>query len=428
MAHGADRTVRAAATVVLLVTLALIFGAMVVNTTTRSSLPAVLLWCALALNVAVLALLLARRPDPFVAILAVVLGAAVAIPLISVAIFGSEPSPPPIMAGVAGSATAVAVLAGRTWERDRTVRWLAIGGTGFVWLTILVGVLSLAGGPVDVAYHRNERDWLGVWQLKGLAGHPNALAMLCGLILLVQLVALLQWRPATARVRLVVAVVLGPGATLLTVLWTQSRTGWVATAVGVIALAVPWRRLGRLGVAVLACVWVVLIVAPPVVARVWGVSFNGRDQAWGIAEHIIRTSPAGGFEPTVFSTPFWQLLSSLGYRGWFPMHAHNVLLEAGVRLGVLGLIFMASAWLLAGVCAVRARAFDQGLAVAAVTAMAVYAGVEPALGTGPGGAVYLPAVLLGLILGIAAVPPGTAGPQPSADVEPDELLRTQAGG
>lgn len=403
------------------VTLTLICWSMVANTTGAPPAPPWVLWSALALNVVTVLLLLFRhRPPRFAVVVAAVLGLAVALPLTSVVVHGTWNPDPPVMGAVAGSAAMVAVLASPVWGADRVLRTTVLLGTGFVWLNLLLGLGSLMDSPVDVAYHRNERDWIGLWQLKGLAGHPNALAMICALVLLLQIVALVESGRGMSRGRGLAAWLLGPGATLVAILWTQSRTGWMAAALGLGALAVPWRRVGRGAAPAMAGLWVVLIVAPPVLATLRHVTFNGRDLAWEQAERLIAMDPTTGWGALAFSPDFWAVAVAHGHEGWKPMHAHHVLLQAGVLLGVPGLLIVAAAWCLACAVALRARA-ESGLAMAAVTSMAVYAGVEPAFGTGSGGAVYLPVLLLALILGWT----GALSPRPSRDQPATEPPQTE---
>lgn len=426
VADVADRTVRASATVGLGLTLVVISWAMVANTVARTLPPEWILWAVLALNVVTVLLLLgSSRPRAFVVAVAVVLGLAVAVPLVSVAVHAVWEPDPPVMGAVAGTAAMIAILAAPLWGSDRLLRTTTVLATAFVWVSLLLAVQSLIDGPLEAAYHRNERDWLGVWQLKGLAGHPNAMAMICGTVLLLQIVVLRRLRPTGGR-RLL-AWGLGPGAAVLALLWTQSRTGWIATAAALVALAVPWRRVGRAAVWTLPIVWTVLILGPPFVAKVGGMPFNGRDQAWELAERLIALAPGTGYGPAAFSPTFWTGLESLGYKGWLPAHAHNPLLEAGVQLGVGGLVLVAVAWCLAGAAALRVRSLDSGLAIAAVTAMAVYAGVEPALGVGRGGAVYLPVLLLAVILGSSLARAAVARPEADREDAPGELRSQRAG-
>lgn len=360
-------------------------------------------WIVLVVNLAVTgSMLVVSRSG---AVTAVALGAAVALPFWAALVHswsGDVGQSASLTAAVAGSGAAAAVLAGPRFGSLLvlgTTTWIA---TAVVWLSLLAAAAELLGLPVTASYDVNERTWLAPWQLRGIAGHPNQLALLGVLALVLQVDLIRRQRRDWGRPLLLAAVVLGPIASLFVVLWTQSRTGWISLVAAVLVLLLPWRRdRHAILAAVVITVLLAALVAPPTLTDN-PLAFNGRGVAWSVARWAIEQEPWLGWGTFAFSDDFWQQYGELfPFAYWSPVHAHNLLLQAGALLGAVGITVTVAAVAACLVAATKARRFDRGLTLALLAALAVSAGVEAAFGTGQSGAVYLPVLLLAGAVGAA---------------------------
>ncbi len=134
---------------------------------------------------------------------------------------------------------------------------------------------------------------------------------------------------------------------------TQSRSAWAGTMAGLGALLFLTGRWGKitLGVILFALLAVLLFAGPdrvveafndastPDVERVANINLEGRMIIWASALNGIRDFPLTGVGIGVFRRVV-PILSPLPWTGpsWDLGHAHNELLQAGVDLGIPGLI------------------------------------------------------------------------------------------
>ena len=183
-------------------------------------------------------------------------------------------------------------------------------------------------------------------RLRGLFGSPNnlglvlerAVPLLVGLAMVARGAGIRRMWWAGGIVA--AAVLVGSG----------SRGAWLATAVALGIIAVPsWWRLGlRLRIAALA------IVATPVVALAGlmgagrlGVLFRAGDQSgatriwiWESALRMIAERPWAGIGPDNFLYLNSAFINPAGWREPNLSHPHNLVLDAWLSTGLLGLVAM----------------------------------------------------------------------------------------
>ena len=158
--------------------------------------------------------------------------------------------------------------------------------------------------------------WAGPW------GHPNQ-AGVVGAFLVV-------FGITCSGVRRVVFMVAGA----LVLVLAESRTSMIATVVGVIVVAAAWwvTRPGRLGKRARLALLAVPLVAIAIVVAIVNSNLTGRTSMWPQAVRLWAQSPVLG----VGQTGFDDAIRSGDLYPW-AIQAHNVWLDAGVRLGVVGL-------------------------------------------------------------------------------------------
>lgn len=223
------------------------------------------------------------------------------------------------------------------------------------------------------------------------------------------------------------------GAIGATLVLTQSRSGWLGSAAGLIGLAViaGWtmrRRSVRLAalalpVVVIAGVGILLTSRPELVtafispARETGgeITLSGRPEIWSRALYAIQDF---SFTGTGLGT-FRRIVNLL-----YPLftispeydiaHAHNIFLQVALDLGLPGLtaylaclwIAFATAWNTAQHSAGVVRALALGL-LAGLIALHIYGLTDAiALGAKPGVAFWMALGLLAALPRVAASPPG----------------------
>ena len=217
-----------------------------------------------------------------------------------------------------------------------------------------------------------------------------------------------------------------------TLLLTQSRSGWIGGAVGLLTLALLWAqasggRRGRIAAAAalalvaLALLAGVLIIGPDRIGgvlfgdrsdsaieeAVGQITFSGRVEIWSRALYAIQDFPFTGTGLGTFRRVVNLLypLFTIGPETDIA-HAHNMLLQVAVDLGLPGLIAYLALLVLAALSAWRAargsdplvRATALGL-LAGLVALHIY-GLTDALAPGS-----KPALAFWLALGLLAVLP-----------------------
>lgn len=302
----------------------------------------------------------------------------------------------------------------------------------FAWAVIVFSAVTLVLESVGVVPHWtitdsasmivNERAsyFLPLADLVGIQGrwsgpfvHPNLAGPVGGFLLVFG---------ATRRGLNRIAFV---SSGIVILLLTASRSALVAAVVGLVLLAaVSWinrpsglTRRTRVLITALPA----LVVATAVI--VVNPGFSGRTSMWPQVVDLWRATPLlgigdGGFERAIDdgTLPVWAI------------HAHNVILDAGVRTGVVGFAIAVTVLALASVLAVAAARRGEGVALALV-GMLLVASMTDAIIVWR----YLTGTLIVLVLaalmsvrrGAASGAPGTPPPpaqEPGSDQAPDPAL------
>ncbi len=302
-----------------------------------------------------------------------------------------------VVPAVMGLATAAGVLAGYSLRplpaRTSVVILLGV----MVWLSMGFGFADFQGADVRGLYDRNQREWLGVLQLAGIAGHPNTMGLTAGITLLLQLLWL---RRSTVRsgARILLWLV-GPVATLTALLWAQSRTAWIATGVAAGILLLTWmlKRWTWVPGVILSLVAFAAVVLP---WRDFGL--HGRWYAWQVVQEALADSWLLGRGPYLLSPEFWDNWVATHSEAalWEPTHAHNQFLASLGLLGVVGAAVCLLTFLVMIRVAGKARLADFGWTIAVVALFLLYSGPEVVFGVGGISATYLPVLVLGTVLGV----------------------------
>jgi len=162
--------------------------------------------------------------------------------------------------------------------------------------------------------------FLGVRQLAGLTPHPNGLGLIAAFSLLLDLYIRRgrYWRAWTLT-------------SVVVLLLTQSRSGWLAALVGVLIWSDGRFGRARTGlVAGLAGLFGWLAVGQSVSQN----GLTGRDKVWDGAWSAFIHRPILGGGPLVLRDEF------AGTRLAFGAQAHNQVLDALAKTGLIGTIFL----------------------------------------------------------------------------------------
>lgn len=401
----------------------------------RSAIPAVVLAVMAARCLAAMLIPALRTPGPLdgvvlivAAVSAVILAAtgpvsrlrwaaaaaAVAFwltPVLSAMIHGQQPP----VAAAAMAAVAVALIVGPP-RSGAAVRVAVVVGLLVVVLSLGFGLLS-ATGIADGAFHSwgsYQRSVFGIPALKGIALHPNTLGQIAGTTLLIALAVATIGRPRWWFWIL-------PALTVLTLLWTESRSSIGATTAAVAALFVV-RRWPRLRPWIVAGACVAVIAPPLVLATVGSVVdlsglVTGRQWPWFVAGTLFAESPLTGYGPDAFGEVFWQQ-ATLGPPPWEALHAHNEALEAAAQAGLIGLVTLAAVMAAALVPALKRSGRSGSLTVALMVMFGLLAGFEVVLGLTYFPASYLTPAVLVAVFSCSRLPrlPGVPHYSSSVDV------------
>lgn len=344
-----------------------------------------------------------RRGVPArIILLAATMATAVALPAISAVVHRfPDISITPVAMGLSVAAVAAAAPT-LTPPVVRRIVWAVLAAV--VWLSLAGGGYALFAPDSAFLYQRGGRSWIGVLQLSGIPGHPNGMALFAALALVLQLLSLgaVLRRPLRQRA---ILLVVGPVASGAALLWSQSRTGLLATAlVAVVVLGLRAARSGRRTTAAVLWVTAAASVIPPAITLVgvaW--SFHGRWLPWRIAWTLLEDNWILGVGPGAFSPQFWDFWTALQPASWEPAHAHNQVLQSTVLLGLVGgAILIATAAAMIRIAA-AAGPGDRSWAVAVCTITFVTAGPETVLGVGDIAATYLPILVGAAVLSSSAL-------------------------
>ncbi len=390
-------------------TFLLCLGSMIVwganGSPTFGSIPTVLV--AIGATVSLLCALVVVRSG-WVWLLAVLLGVAVALPTIAGVVHdyrGTDWVP-----AAMGLAVAATVCTAFTFEPSKVRTAVFVALAAVVWLSLIFGVLANAGVDVNGLYTNNNREFFGLYQLAGIANHPNILGPLAGLALLLQSLALPDFRDRPGV--LVLALFLGPVASATALFWTQSKSGAFETALALfLVLIAGFLRHRVVFVAVVVSLTWIAGAFLPVIGRADPATvtpenppflkdtLTGRWFPWFVAEQEFSSNELLGVGPFAFSKRFWKQYPGDSY--WEPSHAHNQIWEAMVLLGLVGLVLLVAALFVVSLTAARVRFADRGwlVAVAGVTFSGM--AVEVVLGVNAASATFLLPLLLATVAGCA---------------------------
>jgi hypothetical protein len=326
---------------------------------------------------------------------AVTLGLLVALPTLAGLIHSYDETT--VVPAVLGLATAAGVLAGYSLRPFPTRTSVVVLLGVMVWLSMGFGFADLQGADVRGLYDRNQREWLGVLQLAGIAGHPNTMGLTAGMTLLLQLLWLLR---STVRVGARVLLwLLGPVATLTALLWAQSRTAWIATGVAAGILVLTWilKKWTWVPGVILSSVAFAVVILP---WRDFGL--HGRWYAWQVVQEALADSWLLGRGPYLLSPEFWDNWVATHSEAalWEPIHAHNQFLASLGLLGVIGAAVCLLTFFAMIRIAGKVRLADFGWTIAVVALLLLYSGPEVVFGVVDVSATYLPVLVLGAVLGL----------------------------
>ena len=390
-------------------TFLLVLGSMVLwgtgGSPTFGSIPAVLV--AIAAAVSLLCALVVVRSG-WVWLLAVLLGVAVAIPTIAGVVHDYRDTD--WVAAAMGLAVAATVCAAFSFEPTKVRTGVFVALAAVVWLSLIFGLLQGAGFEVRGLYNSNERNLFGLDQLAGITGQPNVLGPLAGLALLLQSLALPDFR--ARPVVLVLGFFFGPVASAVALIWTQSRSGAIDTAIALLLVLIAvFLRHRVVSVAIIiSLTWIVgaffpvVFRADPATVTPENEPFlknelSGRWFPWYIAEQEFSDNKLLGAGPYVFSSKFWKQYP--GNPDFKAVHAHNQVWEVMVLLGLVGLVLLIAALLVVSLTAARVRFADRGWLVAAAGVTFTGMAVEVNLGVNGGSATFVLPLALAAVAGCA---------------------------
>ena len=290
--------------------------------------PRTVLW----LGAAAIALLLAGpklHVGPATALLIAFAGWAVAS-----AIWSEQPLRT-LSAGTGFLCTLVAIAAiHQTVGLHRALRTLAIVAGAICLASLVAGVQNLDGSLVG------QPTEFGTSRLAGVTEEPGALALVAGLGIVAAI--------ADAR-RLSSFVIVAVCAAALA--WSQTQTVFIA--LGCVALLSLWGRRGPTrvltGLAVGSAVVALLLWTPdagPNLLRVRdgvyadATTLSGRGELWDVTAELIVDRPLAGHgyasSPALYATALDPASGPVD-------NAHNLWLELGVGTGIIGVLLVASA-------------------------------------------------------------------------------------
>lgn len=291
------------------------------------------------------------------------------------------------------------------------------GGYTYEWLlrqvlivlrTIVLGSIAVALLAPEIAFNTVEaREVFGLSRLEGLATHPNTLAILAVILLLVELAG-------HSRILWVVP-------PLIALILAQSNTAVVAILATVFFIGgAAGRWLRRLAGAIVLVGIVIAFTSPAVAQRfisdlvpTTAAGLNGRTTIWAQALQGITANPLFGYGPTFLGEDY-RNANGLNYFG-AAAQAHNEFVQS---LGVAGYVGVAGLGLLAvvtGVLAIGARRASNGLAPALFVVLVVRSITE--LSVYPFG-VYINTIIPVVVLGVIAAATSVTRDHPELPVTP----------
>jgi putative inorganic carbon (HCO3(-)) transporter len=224
-----------------------------------------------------------------------------------------------------------------------------------------------------------------------------------------------MWRRGSLRTPRALALACSTLLEAAVLILTQSRGAWLGLACGLLVMGalvdrrVRWVTLGLGGCALLATAvrgpqWVAeALQAEALEGLVGELVWTDRFRIWRVAVQAIRDFPFTGVGLGTFRRVARLVYALDVYPGFDIGHAHNGWLQAGVDLGVPGLVAYGAVWFCAAGQALAAcrrarggsRALALGLAGCLASSLAYNLSDTIALGARPGFAWWM---LLGLVV------------------------------
>ena len=282
------------------------------------------------------------------------------------------------------------------WAR-RTLRVVVLVSLG-------AAVVAPAWAFIGEGTQGYDRTIFGVPRLTGLSPHPNVLSAIAVAALLVEVG--FRHGPRWAQVCAGLAAV-------ACVLLTQSNTGYIAAAVGVLAVLAVRHAGGRrilvagaialLGVYVF---WPQAIIPASLRSSDYVNSVSGRTTIWRLSLDEWRRHPLTGYGPSIYSPSY---LSSHFPSNLQATNGHNQVIQTLADSGLLGAGGLALVIAATVLCAWRARRVDGGLSLALAAAFCTFGLTETPLRVVGVGAVLALATLGIALVGSREAANATAG-------------------
>lgn len=253
---------------------------------------------------------------------------------------------------------------------------------------ILLSIIFAIAFP-PLAFNTEEsRTVFGLNRLEGISHHPNVLAMLAALAILLEV---------SQRSRLIWQLL-----ALATLVVAQSTTGYIAAATGFVVLrAASSAFVRRAAIVTVIAALAAAILAPSVMSRFVeslipdkAVDFTGRTGIWDAAMQGWLVSPVWGYGPTLLDETYREM-----YLPGFDAaaQAHNQVVQTLAGSGVVGLIALLILTAVLAQYSFQIGKADGRLALAALVALLVIGVTEtPLRPAGASSVTLLVIIIVGL--------------------------------
>lgn len=322
------------------------------------------------------------------------------IALLLSAAFGVIPSLPPSYL-----ITPLVVLA-FLCHGDYTYHWLLKTALVALRVTMVLSFAAIWFMPETAFNTEESRTFFGLNRLAGIAGHPNGLAALAAIGLL------LEVRSRSRKIWMLLFVA--------AILVAQSSTGYFVVLSGLLIMGLYTRPILRWVVGVgLASLFACLSFFPATagaVAAALGLddstTFNGRGRIWAAALKGFDRNPVFGYGPELLGERYRQ-----AYLPGFDAatHAHNQFIQTLASTGVIGGLSLALLVVTVTILAFRARHRMGGLGLALVAFIALRSATETPLKPGGVGFGTATIVIVVSLIGAAWSERADATPDEAAD-------------
>lgn len=242
------------------------------------------------------------------------------------AAFGVVPSLPP------SYLTTPLVVLAFLCHGGYTYHWLLKTALVSLRITMVLSFVAMAVLP-GLAFNTEEsRTFFGIERLAGIAGHPNGLAALAALGLLLEI------RSGSRRVWSLLFVA--------ALLFAQSSTGYFVVIAGVLIMVLYSRPVLRWVLAAVILLFLAYLAVipggPDSFAAALGLgdrtTFNGRGRVWAAAMRGFDLSPIFGYGPELLGDHFRYVYIP---GADFATHAHNQFVQTLASTGVIGIASLA---------------------------------------------------------------------------------------